>query len=154
LLFNIFIEVLFYLYVNILIIIFVDKLLLLMYDVFVINKRSGVIQMKLLAMSIVSNSEMIKNYKTCREKAESFGKVFILKNNQPDAVLFSIAEYERLSVLIEYMESLDGNDIAKVIESLPKEGNRKIYSIDNLRNKIKDTEEKDTKVLAMDFSFN
>jgi PHD/YefM family antitoxin component YafN of YafNO toxin-antitoxin module len=115
--------------------------------------------MKLLAMSIVSNSEMIKNYKTCREKAGSFGKVFILKNNQPDAVLFSIAEYERLSVLIEYMESLDGNDIAKVIESLPKEGNRKIYSIDNLRNKIKDTEEKDTeekdtKVLAMDFSFN
>ena len=122
-----------------------------MYDVFVKNKRSGVIQMKLVAMSIVSNSEMIKNYKTCREKAESFGKVFILKNNQPDAVLFSIAEYERLSVLIEYMESLDGNDIAKVIESLPKEGNRKIYSIDNLRKEIKDTEEKDTKVLAMDF---
>jgi len=95
--------------------------------------------MKLLSMSIVSNSDMIKCYKTCREKAEGLGKVFILKNNQPDAVLFSIAEYERLSVLIEYMESLNGNDISKVIDSLPKEGNRKIYSIDNLRDEIKIT---------------
>ena len=55
--------------------------------------------------AIVSNSEMIRNYKTCREKAEKCGKIFILKNNQPDAVLFSIQEYEKLSVIIKYMES-------------------------------------------------
>ncbi len=67
---------------------------------------------------IVSNSDMIKNYKACREKAESFGKIFILKNNQPDAVLFSLSEYERLSVLIEYLENLDINDIPKFAESL------------------------------------
>jgi PHD/YefM family antitoxin component YafN of YafNO toxin-antitoxin module len=69
--------------------------------------------------ALVSNSEMIKNYKACREKAEGIGKIFILKNNQPDAVLFSISEYERLSVFIEYIESLAQEDIAKVIESLP-----------------------------------
>lgn len=79
---------------------------------------------------------MIKNYKSCREKADSFGKIFILKNNQPDAVLFSITEYERLSVLIEYMESLEEKDVAKVVESLPREGNRINYSIDHLRKDI------------------
>ncbi|MEI8216926.1 MAG: hypothetical protein WCF96_07485 [Eubacteriales bacterium] len=46
--------------------------------------------MNILAKAIVSNSDMIKSYKTCREKAEDFGKVFIMKNNQPDAVLFQI----------------------------------------------------------------
>ena len=47
---------------------------------------------------------MIKNYKSCRLKADSYGKITILKNNQPDAVLFSIAEYERLSLFIEFIE--------------------------------------------------
>lgn len=93
--------------------------------------------MNISTKAIVSNSDMIKNYKSCREKAESFGKIFILKNNQPDAVLFSIIEYERLSVFIEYLESLEVNDIAKFTESLPKEGNKKRYSIDHLRNDIK-----------------
>ena len=93
--------------------------------------------MNISTKAIVSNSEMIKNYKACREKATNFGKIFILKNNQPDAVLFSIKEYERLSVFIEYLESLEGKDLTKLIESLPKEGVREIYSIDTLRNDIK-----------------
>ena len=93
--------------------------------------------MNISTKAIVSNSEMIKNYKTCREKAQSFVKIFILKNNQPDAVLFSIHEYERLSEVIEYLESLEGKDITKVIEALPKEGIREMYSIDNLRKDLK-----------------
>lgn len=76
--------------------------------------------MNISTKAIVSNSEMIKNYKACRGKAESHGKIFVLKNNQPDAVLFSIAEYERLSEFIEYLESSEGGDISKIIESLPK----------------------------------
>ncbi len=80
--------------------------------------------MNISTKAIVSNSDMIKNYKTCREKAQSNGKIFILRNNQPDAVLFSIDEYERLSVIIEYMESLDENDIAKVTALLPVDGKR------------------------------
>lgn len=92
--------------------------------------------MKVLARAIVSNSDMIKNYKACREKAESFGKIFILRNNQPDAVLFSVAEYERLSEIVEYLESLEDKDIAAFIDSLPKEGARKRYSIDHLRDDI------------------
>ena len=85
--------------------------------------------------SIVSNSEMIKNYKSCREKADSCGKIFILKNNQPDAVLFSVAEYDRFSALIEHMETLNDEEIAGVIEALQIEERRKAYSIDRLKNK-------------------
>lgn len=84
---------------------------------------------------------MIKNYKACREKAEDLGKIFILKNNQPDAVLFSIMEYERLSAIIEYLESLEEKDLAKIIESFPNQGNRRNYTIDNLRHDIQQPEQ-------------
>jgi PHD/YefM family antitoxin component YafN of YafNO toxin-antitoxin module len=93
--------------------------------------------MNVLTTAIVSNSDMIKNYKACREKAEKLGKIFILKNNQPDAVLFSVTEYERLSVFIEYLESLEEKDIAEFLESLPREGKRKRYSLDQLKDDIK-----------------
>lgn len=68
--------------------------------------------------AIVSYSEMTTNYKACRNKAESLGKVLILKNDQPDSVLFPITKYERLSALIEYLESLDEKGVAKVVEFL------------------------------------
>jgi PHD/YefM family antitoxin component YafN of YafNO toxin-antitoxin module len=93
--------------------------------------------MNVSTQAIVSNSDMIKNYKACREKAEKLGKIFILKNNQPDAVLFAVAEYERLSVFIEYLESLEENAIARFLESLPKEGKRKRYLFDQLKEDIK-----------------
>jgi len=76
--------------------------------------------MNISTKAIVSNSDMIKNYKSCREKAENLGKLFVLKNNQPDAVLFSIVEYERLSAVIEYLESLNDNEIEKITEILPR----------------------------------
>jgi len=93
--------------------------------------------MNISTKMIVSNSDMIKNYKKCREMAENLGKIFILKNNQPDAVLFSIVEYERVAVFLEYMESIEEKDIVAFAESIPKEGIRKNYSIDQLRNDIK-----------------
>jgi hypothetical protein len=76
--------------------------------------------MKISIKSIVSNSDMIKNYKTCREKAEEAGKIFIFKNNQADAVLFSIKEYEKISTFIEYMETHEQDEIAKMILSFQK----------------------------------
>jgi len=92
--------------------------------------------MNISTKMIVSNSEMIKNFKTCREKAEEHGKVFVLKNNQPDSVLFSIKEYERVSAFMEYLERLDEEEIAKFALSLPIEGSRKYYSIEQLRTDI------------------
>jgi PHD/YefM family antitoxin component YafN of YafNO toxin-antitoxin module len=67
---------------------------------------------------IVSNSDMIKNYKSCRMKADSFGKIIIIKNNQPDAVLFSIPAYERLSELIECAEKLSDSELQEAVTSL------------------------------------
>lgn len=90
------------------------------YDVFILKRKAGIIHMNILTKAMVSNSEIIKNYKACREKAERLGKIFILKNNQPDAVLFSITEYERLSVLIEYLEGLEEKDIAEVVGFLQR----------------------------------
>ena len=92
--------------------------------------------MRILTKAIVSNSDMIKNYKKCREKAESLGKILVLKNNQPDAVLFSIAEYDRLSVIIEYLESLEDKDIKAFLESLPKEETPKAYKLEQLKSDI------------------
>ncbi len=76
--------------------------------------------MKIFTRAIVSNSEIAKNYKGCREKADKLGKLFILKNNQPDAVLYSIAEYERYSAVIEYMEGLEDKELAEFVETLKK----------------------------------
>ncbi len=92
--------------------------------------------MNISADAIVSTSDMIKNYKSCREKAENCGKIFILKNNQPEAVLFSISEYEKLSVFIEYMGSMDADDFANILSAIPKEGNRRRYSIDSLKHEL------------------
>jgi PHD/YefM family antitoxin component YafN of YafNO toxin-antitoxin module len=94
--------------------------------------RKGV-QMNISTQDIVSNSEMIKNYKACRDKTELSGKLIILKNNRPDAVLFSIDEYEKLSVFIEYMESNEEKDFAKALESLPKTEKRKLTPLIMLR---------------------
>jgi PHD/YefM family antitoxin component YafN of YafNO toxin-antitoxin module len=66
--------------------------------------------MKILKEGIVSNSDMIKNYKSCRDKAESTGRLFIFKNNQLDAVLFSLSEFEKLTPILEYFESLSQAD--------------------------------------------
>jgi prevent-host-death family protein len=74
--------------------------------------------MKITTKMIVSNSDMIKNYKDCRNKAEELGKIFILKNNRPDAVLLSIDEYENLSAVIEYLENFEKEEIERITESL------------------------------------
>jgi PHD/YefM family antitoxin component YafN of YafNO toxin-antitoxin module len=84
----------------------------------------------ILKSAIVSNSDIIKNYKSCREKAEDFGRIFVLKNNQPDAVLFSIGEYERYSLIIEYLEYFETGDIKKLVESLPKARIEETHLID------------------------
>ena len=71
------------------------------------------------AETVVSNSDMIKAYKACRDKTEVFGKILIFKNNQPDAVLFSITEYERFSRFLEYLEFLNDEELSAVLHSLP-----------------------------------
>ena len=85
--------------------------------------------MNISSDAIVSNSDMIKNYKACRDKAEILGKIFVLKNNQPDAVLLSISEYEKISEFIEHMESLDESEIKRLADLLIYENNIKQFDI-------------------------
>jgi len=89
--------------------------------------------MNISMKAIVSNSEMIKNYKACREKAEGLGKIFVLKNNQPDAVLLPITEYEKLAVFIEYLEGLEEKERIELIGALSNEES-KIVSIEWSKN--------------------
>lgn len=86
--------------------------------------------MNIFTKAIVSNSDMIKKYKACRDKAEELGKIFIMKNNQADAVLFSISEYEKISALVEYMESLADFEFEDIMKSLSKKGIQKKYTIE------------------------
>jgi len=80
------------------------------------------------------------------EPYEYFKNSFSLKlrNDQLDAVLFSITKYERLSVFVEYIESLKEEDAIKFIESLPKEGS---WERETLEQYIKDTQ-KNEEIMA------
>lgn len=79
--------------------------------------------MKILKSAIVSNSDIIKNYKTQRELAEVNGRIYIFKNNQLDAVLFSINAFEHLSEVFEAIENNDEERAIRALEVLIK--NRK-----------------------------
>lgn len=72
--------------------------------------------MKIIKSAIVSNSDVIKNYKTQRDKAQILGKLFIFKNNQPDAVLYSISEYEKFSELLENVETMNVKELSDIVD--------------------------------------
>lgn len=74
--------------------------------------------MKIFKDGIVSNSDMIKNYKACREKVEVTGKLYIFKNNKLDAVLLSLGEFEKLTPILEYFEKLSDEDRVVAINLL------------------------------------
>jgi hypothetical protein len=87
-------------------------------ELVVYNRNREIMNMKISKEGIVSNSDMIKNYKSCREKAESTGRLFIFKNNQLDAVLFSLNEFEKLNPILEYFEKLSDDDMVLAMNLL------------------------------------
>lgn len=74
--------------------------------------------MNILKKAIVSTSEVIRNYKASRDKAEELGKIFIFKNNHPDAVLLSIKEYERIAAIMEHIDRLEDKKVRTLMGSL------------------------------------
>ena len=74
--------------------------------------------MEINKSAIVSNSDIIKNYKTQRGLTEKLGRIFVFKNNQPDAVLFSITAYERVSKVIEAIENSDEEGAIRALEEI------------------------------------
>jgi len=81
--------------------------------------------MKIPKQAIVSNSDIIKNYKTQRERAQIIGKLFVFKNNQPDAVLFSMTEFERVAELLELIDDMSDDEILNIL-TLIKDHKKKI----------------------------
>jgi len=96
--------------------------------------------MNILDIAIVSNSEMIKNYKDCRNKAENLSKIFILKNNEPDAVLFSINNYKKLSAFFEYLDNVGDADLLELHNCLPKSGNNEMSKLKQLITDLQENE--------------
>ena len=86
--------------------------------------------------AIVSNSDMTKDYKACRDKAKRLSTIFIMKNDEPDGVLLSIAEFERLSEIIESMEFHEHNDFTQILKVIPKEVDAGSYSQGLNKNEI------------------
>ena len=75
-------------------------------------------EVKIPKDAIVSNSDIIKNYKSQRDRVEITGKLFIFKNNQPDAVLFSMTEYEKIADLLELVETMNEVEINHILEMI------------------------------------
>jgi hypothetical protein len=86
--------------------------------------------MKIHQSEIVSNTDIIKNYKKQRDKAEELGKIIVFKNNRPDAVLFSITEYEKIAEIQEAFEALNEDEITHVIDFVRKERTKAILLTD------------------------
>lgn len=85
--------------------------------------------MKIPKNSIVSNSDIIKNYKTQRERAESVGKLFVFKNNQPDAVLFSMTEFEKVADLLELVETMHDDEIKVILEMIQDHKKKALFTL-------------------------
>jgi len=89
----------------------------------------------------VSISNLINNYEKCRSLANHYGKVNILKNRQPDAVLLTIAEFERLSRAYKKSDHFNRTDIADLIMLLPNKGCREVYTLAQLKNDLTPSKE-------------
>lgn len=74
--------------------------------------------MKIPKNAIVSNSDIIKNYKSQRDRVQTIGKLFIFKNNQPDAVLFSIDAYDKVADYLELLETMDEAESEKLLQMI------------------------------------
>lgn len=86
-------------------------------------------EVKIPKDAIVSNSDIIKNYKSQRDRVEITGKLFIFKNNQPDAVLFSIDAYDKVADYLELLETMDEAESEKLLQMILDQKKRISYQL-------------------------
>lgn len=79
---------------------------------------------------IVSTTDIVRDFKTCRKKAKELDHVIIFKNNAPDLAL---VDYKSYSKLVKLASILDDIDIAEMIEERDKRDNGKRYTLDEVR---------------------
>ena len=71
---------------------------------------NGGIVMLIERDEIISATEMVKNFASCREKAKENSKMIIFKNNKPDLALVDIDKFEKMIDRIELLEELLANE--------------------------------------------
>ena len=83
-------------------------------------------------------TNLINSYEKYRELANSFGKVIIMRNEKPDAVLLTCAEYEKLSKAYEETDNFNRTDICELAKRLPPRGNKEVYTLAQLKHDLND----------------
>lgn len=89
--------------------------------------------MKISDKEIISSTDIIKNYKACRDKTKELSRTVIFKNNSPDLVLLDINEYKRLHDIAEELEHIE---IYNMIKKRIENDNGKRYSLDEVAQKF------------------
>lgn len=93
--------------------------------------------MNILDIAISSNSEIIRNHMNSTRKTEDLSKIFILKNCELDAGLFSMNKHEKLSKFIEYLNNFGETDLIELHKCLPQ---NEIAETNNTKHLIIDLE--------------
>lgn len=86
--------------------------------------------------SIVSATEVVKNFATIRQQAKRGKNIIVFKNNKPDLAILDIDDYEKLLKVAEQFENLQ---IKQIIEERYKNDDGTRYNTDEilkLRQKI------------------
>ena len=79
--------------------------------------------------SIVSATELVKNFAKVREQAKKGTNLIIFKNNKPDLAVLDIANYEKLLQMAEQYEDLQ---IRQIIEEWYKNDDGTRYNTDEI----------------------
>ena len=83
-------------------------------------------------------TNLINSYEKYRELANCFGKVIIMRNEKPDSVLLTLAEYEKLSKAKDNFKDTDFSDFVK---RLPPIGNKEVYTLAQLKHDLNHSNE-------------
>lgn len=81
---------------------------------------------------IVSSTDIVRDFKKCREKVKEFSHLIVFKNNTPDLAVVDYKEYKRL---IEIANFLDDIDIARMVEERDKRDSGKRHTLEEVRAK-------------------
>lgn len=79
--------------------------------------------------SIVSATDLVKNFGKVREQAKKGNNLIIFKNNKPDLAVLDIANYEKLLKMAEQYENLQ---IKQLVEERYKNDDGTRYNTDEI----------------------
>lgn len=79
--------------------------------------------------SIVSVTELVKNFAKVRQQAKEGSRMIVFKNNKPDLAILDIDEYEELLKIVELM---DNYTILNMVEERDKNDDGTRYTTEEI----------------------